>query len=362
MKIAIISSTFPEDKPGGVGTYVDGRAAYLSRKASVRVFALGRGGSTDYTSTYQKFSLGFPNRLKKDFLFVWWKLIVQIIRWKPDVVEIHNIPIGLPMFIIFLFSGVRRPTYFFHGPARLEAKIEGASLISCFFRYSLEKFCLFQSRSIYCVSHAFKKTLGEEHRFIRRWKNVKIRYPKVRLPEYPRDAFGERNQEGQQDFVCVRRLVERTGTALLLDAFLAGKEANLLSSDARLRIVGEGPQKELLQRKIRDSKFGGSVELLGRVSQIERDKLFASSTYNVVPTIGLEGFGLVVVEAAFLGCPTIVTNVNALPEVIAKLDGMGVVVAPTRESITDALVHAKALTSDQRDKLGNLARRKFGVL
>ena len=103
------------------------------------------------------------------------------------------------------------------------------------------------------------------------------------------------------------------------------------------------------------------MELLGHVSQEERDRLFATSTFNVVPTIGLEGFGLVVVEAAFWGCPSIVTDVNALPEVISKLDGIGVVVPPTPKGLQTALEDAAPLPIDQRQHLTALALRKFGV-
>lgn len=80
-----------------------------------------------------------------------------------------------------------------------------------------------------------------------------------------------------------------------------------------------------------------------------------------MPTIGLEGFGLVVVEAAFWGCPSIVTDVNALPEVISKLEGIGVIVPPTQEGLHAALVDAKPLPMDQRQHFTALARRKFGV-
>lgn len=362
MKIAIISSTFPTEKPGGVPTYVEGRATFLSRKVDVRVYALGQGDSSDGSARYRQVGLGPSSNFKKNFLFTWVRLLREIRRWRPDVLEVHNIPVGLPLFVLFPLLGVTRPTYFFHGPARLEAKIEGASRIGYTLRYYLERFCLRRSRVSYCVSQAFRKVLLEEHSFLaRQSRKVVIRYPRINLPHEMDKPTGQTSEDKRLSFICVRRLVERTGTVQLLDAFLAAKESKQLPSDAVLRIVGNGPQKIILEEKIRDKSLSDSVELLGHVSQEERDRLFATSTFNVVPTIGLEGFGLVVVEAAFWGCPSIVTDVNALPEVISKLDGIGVVVPPTPKGLQTALVNATPLPIDQRQHLKALALRKFGV-
>jgi glycosyltransferase involved in cell wall biosynthesis len=362
MKIAIISSTFPAEKPGGVPTYVDGRATFLSRKLDVRVYALGQGDSSDGLARYRRVGLGPSRNFKKNFLFTWMRLLREIRHWRPDVVEVHNIPVGLPIFALFRLLGVTRPTYFFHGPARLEAKIEGASRIGYTLRYCLESFCLRRSRVSYCVSQAFLKVLLQEHSYlVRESRKFAIRYPRIKLPN-ELDKLADRTAHSQRlSFVCVRRLVERTGTANLLEAFLSAQASKRLPSDAVLRIVGDGPQISILAEKIRDKGVSDSVELLGRVSQEERDRLFATSTFNVVPTIGLEGFGLVVVEAAFWGCPSIVTDVNALPEVISKLDGIGEVVPPTKEGLQTALIDAKPVPIEQRQHLAALARRKFGV-
>ncbi|PRY84715.1 glycosyltransferase family 4 protein [Donghicola tyrosinivorans] len=362
MKIAIISSTFPTEKPGGVPTYVDGRATFLSRKVDVRVYALGQVDSGDSSAQYKQVSLGPSKNFKKNFLFTWMRLLREIRSWRPDVIEIHNIPVGLPIFALFPLFGMTQPTYFFHGPARLEAKIEGASRIRYTLRYYLEHFCLRRSRVNYCVSQAFRNVLLEEHSFlVRRSRKVAIRYPRIKLPHELDTPTAQTPESERLSYICVRRLVERTGTAQLLDAFLAAKASKSLPSGAVLRIVGDGPQRPILEEKIKNKDLSDSVELLGHVSQEERDRLFATSNFNVVPTIGLEGFGLVVVEAAFWGCPSIVTDVNALPEVISKLDGIGVVVPPTQAGLQAALKDTKPLPIEQRHHLAELARRKFGV-
>ena len=362
MKIAIISSTFPTEKPGGVPTYVDGRATFLSRRLEVRVYALGQGETSDPSSPYKMIRLGSSSSFRKSFPLRWWRLMQELRRWRPDVVEIHNIPVGLPVFALYPFLGVNRPTYFFHGPARLEAKIEGASRVGYMLRFFVERFCLHRSRAIYCVSKAFRKVLLEEHPFLsRRSMKVMIRYPRIKLPRELNRSASRTINEQRFSFVCVRRLVERTGTAQLVDAFLSAIASNKLPSDALLRIVGDGPQRSLLEEKVRDSGYSKSVEILGRVSQEERDRLFSTSTFNVVPTVGLEGFGLVIAEAAFWGCPSIVTDVNALPEVISKLDAIGVVCPPTKEGIETSLIDATPLNKDQRKHLAMLAQRKFGI-
>jgi glycosyltransferase involved in cell wall biosynthesis len=79
------------------------------------------------------------------------------------------------------------------------------------------------------------------------------------------------------------------------------------------------------------------IRFLGMVDEVTKDQLYAGAVANLVPTRALEGFGLVVVEAAMQGCPTIATEVDGLPEAIASLGEGGKVVAPEVEAMADAL-------------------------
>lgn len=348
MKIAIVSSTFPASKHGGVPTYVDGRAAYFQKKCNVSTFALGNNeGKSD------RISLGKIKKFKFNFFILWARLIYKIFKYKPDYIEIHSIPIGLPLFFLYKVS------YFFHGPARLEAKIEGSNFLVCFLIYILEKICLFMSQKVNVVSNHFMELLLKEHKFLQN-SNIRIRrrYPKLNPPKKLDDinnAIVNTNQ-----FVCVRRLVNRTGVSLLIDAFIYALDSGL-NKDSILYIVGTGPAENEISEKINNSKYANNFKLLGPIPDDKRNKLYLESAYNLVPTIGYEGFGLIVVEAGFLGCPSIVTDVGALSEVIGTLDEIGGIVKPNIESIAKGLLERKTFSTKDRIALSSIARKKYSV-
>ena len=114
LNIAIISSTFISEKRGGVPTFVYGRARYLSRRCNVTHFALGNQPKpvTGKNMVYKAVSIGRLRRFKSLYLYYWLMLFVKISLARPDFIEIHNIPVGFPCFLL------PRTTYVFHGPAR----------------------------------------------------------------------------------------------------------------------------------------------------------------------------------------------------------------------------------------------------
>jgi glycosyltransferase involved in cell wall biosynthesis len=364
MKIAIISSTFPSAKPGGVPTYVDGRASYLAKKTNVRVYALGDARHLENFATYDQVSIGEVRKFRHTAFASWFKLLRDIYLWKPDVIEIHNIPVGLPLFFFHKVLSLRKPSYFFHGPAALEAKIEGANKFQCMSRMILERACLRRSKLVYCVSNAFKKVLLEQHSFMAiASKNIRIRYPKMNFKELPEVSSLTSTSHASKEkvYICIRRLVERTGVLQLVESFIALYLDGQIDPESTLVVLGDGPLKQTIEDSVREAGLEMNVKILGYVSEEERDLWFTKATFNVVPTIGLEGFGLVVVEAALLGCPSIVTDVNALPEVIEALNGVGLVVPPTRQGLETGLVEASPLSQKERRELMLHTRRRFGL-
>jgi glycosyltransferase involved in cell wall biosynthesis len=87
-----------------------------------------------------------------------------------------------------------------------------------------------------------------------------------------------------------------------------------------LLVAGEGPQRGELQQRIVRAGLQYSVRLLGRVDDDALVNLYRAADVSIVPTRSIEGFGLVVIEAAACGTPTIVTRVGGLPEAVAGLD------------------------------------------
>ena len=132
----------------------------------------------------------------------------------------------------------------------------------------------------------------------------------------------------------VRNLVPRMGLENLLEAMtmLEEEQRNLL-----LLIGGEGQLRPRLEELIRSRGLQDSVQLLGFVPEDQLAKYYQASDLVVLPTLQLEGFGLVTVEALACGTPVVGTPVGAIPEVLSTVDPLLVTEG------TDGLSLAKTL-------------------
>ena len=156
--------------------------------------------------------------------------------------------------------------------------------------------------------------------------------------------------EGHTLLFTVRNLVPRMGLEHLLEAMtmLGEEQRNLL-----LLIGGEGPLRPRLEELIRSKGLQDSVELLGFVPEEQLAKYYQASDLVVMPTLQLEGFGLVTVEALACGTPVMGTPVGAIPEVLSTVDPMLVTEGTDGVSLAHTL---RSLLKRFRDQLGERER------
>lgn len=114
----------------------------------------------------------------------------------------------------------------------------------------------------------------------------------------------------QSTMVSVGRLVPQKGMDTLLRAVKLGP------ADARLIVVGDGPERVRLERLTRELGIGDRVDFAGvdrnPFKYLARADLFVMSSR-------WEGFGNTLVEALACGCPVVATNCESGPSEI--LDG-----------------------------------------
>lgn len=99
---------------------------------------------------------------------------------------------------------------------------------------------------------------------------------------------------------------------------------------AQLLIVGDGDLRAELERLAEKSNLVASVKFLGRVSEVEKQKLLQGSRCFVMPSRA-EGFGLVYLEAMRLGRPCLVSTLDAGREVVNPPEA-GLAVDPADQS------------------------------
>ena len=118
--------------------------------------------------------------------------------------------------------------------------------------------------------------------------------------------------------LTVRRLVRAKGLENLIDAVDAIRRR---IPDVLVVIVGTGPLAADLRARV-EARGVGERGSASPASSPRHDlpSAYRAADLMIVPTIALEGFGLVVVEALACGTPVLVTPIAGLPEVVRDLD------------------------------------------
>jgi glycosyltransferase involved in cell wall biosynthesis len=115
----------------------------------------------------------------------------------------------------------------------------------------------------------------------------------------------------------VKTLASKYGVDTLLQAFARFAAG----SDARLIIVGDGPQRDELQILARQLGIAEQVQWPGAVPHADVPQwLQQLDIYVAVSRLDSESFGVAVVEAMACGVPVVVSDAGGLPEVVVHGD------------------------------------------
>jgi glycosyltransferase involved in cell wall biosynthesis len=113
------------------------------------------------------------------------------------------------------------------------------------------------------------------------------------------------------------RLIRAKGIAALIDAVALMRER---IPDVLLVVAGTGPMAAELQLTVRERGLENAVRFTGFFDDHDLLQAYRAADLLVVPTIAIESFGLVVIEAMACGTPAMVTPVDGLPETVSDLD------------------------------------------
>ncbi|MGW2518619.1 glycosyltransferase family 4 protein [Streptomyces sp. NPDC001617] len=144
-------------------------------------------------------------------------------------------------------------------------------------------------------------------------------------------------------FVAVGRLVEYKRIDLLLRLWERVRPV----TGGRLVIVGDGPERGRLEQLA-----GPGVEFAGHVSEAEKHRLLCAAWLLLHPS-AVEGWGLVVTEAATRQTPTVAFDVPGLRDSV--VDGETGMLAQGESSFAAAWC-TLALSGHRREAMGKAAR------
>lgn len=108
----------------------------------------------------------------------------------------------------------------------------------------------------------------------------------------------------------VGRLSEEKGVATLIDAY---KQATL---SIPLKIVGDGPLKEVLQQEVQMSGLENMITFVGRQNKSVVLNLMRNAHFLVFPSIWYEGFPLTIAEAFSSSLPVITAKLGSMAEIV----------------------------------------------
>lgn len=153
--------------------------------------------------------------------------------------------------------------------------------------------------------------------------------------------------------LCLGRLVPEKGFDVALHVFA---EVQRRMPGVRFLLAGDGPERARLEDQARALGLDSRVEFLGVVPHDEVPSLIDRATVVLMPS-RREGLGLVAIEAAYMGRPTVATSAAGLVEVV--LHGETGLLAPKEDAaaLSRAVLTLLARPETAR-RMGDTARRR----
>jgi len=184
-----------------------------------------------------------------------------------------------------------------------------------FFRNALRNWTIRHANGVRVVSSRMKQKVQDLGVIVQKITVVPI-YTDVQIQK-------DRTKKivpGKRRFITVSRLVPVKNIALQLQAF-AELDKTL---DWSLDIVGDGSEKGILEKKVKELGLEERVSFLGWYDSEELVRVYNSADCLLL-TSNSEGWGRVVIEAGSYGVPTIMTDVGLAGEVV-KNEESGIII------------------------------------
>jgi phosphatidyl-myo-inositol dimannoside synthase len=175
--------------------------------------------------------------------------------------------------------------------------------------------------------------ISENVKFFRLTPGVDINLFHPRAQKNKEELLNKYGLQDKQVVFCVSRLMPRKGQDHLIEIW-----PKLLQRNPRAHLVlsGGGPYKHKLLKKIKNRNLQDSVTFLGRMNQSELANHYGMSAVFAMPNrtrlfgLDVEGLGMVYLEAAACGLPTIGGLAGGVPDAMVD-QSTGFLVNPKKK-------------------------------
>lgn len=267
----------------------------------------------------------------------WFALRRAVDRRLPgsDVVVSHFAPYAFPVLDRIHAHPV---VVHFHGSWAQEGAAEGAGRVAVAAKKLLERIVYRGGGRFIVLSRAFATVLRQQFGVPEALIRVVpggVDLQRFRIEETRAEA---RLRLGwppdRPTLLTVRRLVHAKGIENLITSAALLRER---IPDLQLMVCGTGPLGPSLQRLVRERGLEDTVRLNGFLADEQLPTAYRAADLMVVPTVALEGFGLIVLEALACGTPALVTPISGLPETVSGLDPALICRSPAPADLVDSI-------------------------
>lgn len=324
MKILFASEIFPPDI-GGPATYVEKIASQLKADGQqVVVLTYSRGSHFLDDKKYQflVFRISRKHHLWLRYFLYFFKLLR--LSKDADVIFAQGpIPSGLPSIIVKFFTGkkvVIKVVGDFSWERSMnlyglnftidEFQKQKHSLKIKFIRW-LQKIVLNKADLVITPSY-YLKTI------VKGWgvkeEKIKVIYNAIEqiFCSLTKERAKEKIGVTGDLLISAGRLVPWKGFGFLIKILPKILEIN---ENFKLIIIGDGPEKDKLEKLIKESNLAEQVRLTGQVTHQDLAVYFKAADFFILNT-SYEGLSHLLVEALMSGLPVITTNIGGNPEII----------------------------------------------
>jgi glycosyltransferase involved in cell wall biosynthesis len=218
------------------------------------------------------------------------------------VVTVHS-PVVLEQEIIWRNQGVAGLLKLVFGRRLLE-KMENRLLTAAAAIHTLSDFSRNTIDGFYGVG---KKVSVIPHWYEHRENRKTKQFAREQLG-WPADA---------RIFLTVRGLKPRNGIDIAIRALAPLVQDS--GNNCRFFIGGSGPLREHLENLSIELGAAKNIRFLGRLSDAELELAYSAADMFILPTLALECFGLITIEALSFGCPVISSDAAAIPETMRPI-------------------------------------------
>jgi glycosyltransferase involved in cell wall biosynthesis len=274
-----------------------------------------------------------------------------------DLVHLHYPFYGADIFV-WLWSILRQKPYVLTYHMRPQTS-DWRNIIFRLHRYLIEPFILRRARAVLVSSLDYASSLGLRH---------------TNLIDFPFGVDEQRFSPGRDDVyraelgISSRALVfifvgglDRAHSFKGVDVLIRAAAYLPLEPDWRVLIVGDGDMKAAYQDLAKTLGIGERVIFAGAVSEADLPRAYRAAQVHVLPSVTQsEAFGLVTLEAAATGLPSVVSDLPGVRSLVVPNQTGLLVEAGFEESLERVMqrfLHEPSLG----EQLGKAARQRVLV-